>query len=63
MKVHELVAILQNADQNADVRVFAGFNDADLEAKHIDVADGLVSIDLNDFVGMVEDYCEMLGAL
>lgn len=63
MKVHELVAILQNVDQNADVRVIAGFNDAELEAKHIDVADGFVSIELDDFVGMVEDYCEMLGAL
>lgn len=63
MKVHELVAILQNADQNADVRFIAGINEADLEAKHIDVADGFVSIDLDDFVGMVEDYCEMLGAL
>lgn len=63
MKVHELVTILQNADQDADVRVIAGLNDANLEAKHIEVADGFVSIDLDDFVGMVEDYCELLGAL
>ena len=63
MKVHELMAILQNADQNADVRVIAGLDDAALEAKHIEVADGFVSIDLADFVGIVEDYCELLGAL
>ena len=63
MKIHELVTILQNADQDADVRVIAGLNDANLEAKHIEVADGFVSIDLDDFVGMVEDYCELLGAL
>ena len=63
MKVHELMAILQNADQNADIRVIAGLDDAALEAKHIEVADGFVSIDLDDFVGMVEDYCELLGAL
>ena len=63
MKVHELMAILQNADQNADIRMIAGLDDAALEAKHIEVADGFVSIDLDDFVGMVEDYCELLCAL
>ena len=63
MKVHELVAILQNVDQNADVRVVIGFHDADLEEKQIEVSDGVVSIEMDDFVKMVEDYCEMLGAL
>lgn len=63
MKVHELVAILQNVDQDADVRMIAGFNDADLEVTHIEVSDGCVSIDLHDFVEMVEDYCELLGVL
>lgn len=63
MKVHELVAILQNVDQNADVRMVIGFHDTDLEEKHIEVSDGTVSIEMDDFVKMVEDYCEMLGAL
>ena len=63
MKVHELVAILQNADQDADVRMVIGFNDAELEAKHIDVADGIVSIEMDDFIGMVEEYCEIFGSL
>lgn len=63
MKVHELVAILQNVDQDADVRMAIGFNDAELEAKHINVADGIVYIEMADFIGMAEEYCEMLGAL
>lgn len=62
MKVKELIQFLQNVDQEADV-VLAALHLEYLEQNMLSIVDGLLTIDLQNFMYEEEEYNDMLGAL
>jgi len=63
MKVKELIALLQMADEESEVKLIAGIADEVLDYNHVNFANGGVEFDLDDFVDSVNDYNEALAAL
>lgn len=63
MQVAELMELLSHVDPKAEVILSAGSFEENLCTEQIRFVDESVVFDLDDFVGSVKDYYEVLSAL
>jgi hypothetical protein len=63
MQVRDLVAFLQGLDQDAEVSLEAFGYDEHLESDCFQIDDGVLHVDLADFVDSVDDFREVCAAL